>query len=136
MPPQEPNYSIRILEHVHSKKFIQKKNPFVEDIFFQMACGLFYEGNLNYGKLHGNGILLLKCINLSESDQIETEKYTLYKGEFEDNFVSGKGQLNFANNIIFEVSFNKGIAHGFGKLMDSKGNVLKEGVWVDGNFSG
>lgn len=133
--PKEPNYEISFLSTISNKKAIQKKNAWVENTIFKLSDkGLYYDGGLSYGKLAGVGMLLLKMIDTSDENSEEVRQNLLYKGNFAQNMVNGKGTIFFQNNAKFEGSFVKGIAHGNGKLVTSAGESIY-GIWIEGKLN-
>jgi hypothetical protein len=131
--PSEPSYQINLLQNVCSNKKIQKKEIFVENIFFKISCGLYYEGMLKFGKMHGQGKLYLEDVISSSSNSDLKDKHTLYQGGFFDNKIEGVGKLFFKGGSYFEGSFKNGLAHGNGKLFIKDGDQI-EGVWLEGNY--
>ena len=132
--PPGPEYVIDMLANVKSSKKIDKKQHMIKDAFFRLPCGLFYEGNLSFGKLQGIGILLLKCIDASDRSSPDVKKSLLYEGCFFNNEVEGKGKLRFRDGKQFVGSFKNGVAHGTGQMLDFEGKLLFEGVWINGKY--
>jgi hypothetical protein len=134
MTPDGPNYEITFLNGISNKKSIHKKQGLVENMIFKLSDkGLYYDGSLSFGKLKGNGMLLLNMVDTSDLSSPEVKKNLLYKGEFNENMVQGKGVIYFKNNARFEGSFTKGVAHGTGKLFTSKGQIIS-GIWLEGKL--
>jgi hypothetical protein len=133
--PAKPKYRLDVLRHVTLSKNIQKKEYFVENIFFKLSCGLFYEGSLKFGRLHGEGTLFLED-SLGHLENSQTKKqFKLYQGQFSENRVHGKGLLRFADGSRFEGRFKNGLAHGPGKLYIQGPEVcIIEGTWLEGLF--
>jgi hypothetical protein len=133
--PEGPNYEITFLSGVTNKKDIHKKKAMVENMIFKLSDkGLFYDGGLSFGKLTGEGMLLLSMVDTSDLNSPEVKRNLLYKGGFSKNMVEGRGKIYFQNNGSFEGSFTKGIAHGAGKLVTSDGQVIS-GIWIEGKFN-
>ena len=133
-PPFSPNFIIDILKTVSTSKEIRKKESFVEESFFKLENGLFYQGNLKYGKLDGEGKLSLKSIDMSETNMTQRAKYLLYEGKFENNYAHGTGILYFVNGTKFRGSFKRGMSHGSGVLIDKYGKPIISGIWIEGSF--
>ena len=100
-------------------------------IFKLNNSNIFYEGNLRFGRLEGNGKLMLNMIDEETAKQTEIINNTLYKGEFKNNKVNGKGILYYSDGYRFEGNFSDGVSNGYGKLFKNN-NVIKEGVWING----
>ena len=132
--PSSPNYVIDILKKINQSQKVHKKEALTQNVFFRLDCGLFYEGDLQFGKLQGQGSLLLKSIDLNEGNLNNAKEFLLYKGEFKSNEVEGKGRLCFQNGWEFEGAFKGGVAHGFGRLKSEDQQVQVEGVWINGIF--
>lgn len=133
--PEEPDYIIDVLNTVKCTKVIRKKEALVDEIYFKIAeDGPFYAGSLRYGKLYGQGALALKMIDLSDLESPEVKKNLLYKGEFNNNVVEGKGTLYFKDGGIFEGTFQNGKAHGIGKLIRKNKEVISE-IWISGKMN-
>lgn len=133
-PPEPPYYPIQILKYIRLDKEIRKKEYFVEDAFFKLPIGLFYEGNLKFGKMDGKGLLMLKSIDASNRASEEVRKNLLFEGQFEKNEVQGRGILRFKEGVYFEGNFRSGMAHGNGVLFDRNRVAIKEGIWINGNY--
>ena len=133
--PFAPNFEISILKNVENRKAIHKKTASIENMIFRLSNeGLYYDGGLSFGKLTGKGMLLLNMVDTSDENSPEVKKNLLYKGNFENNKVQGKGELFFKNGAKFEGTFQNGVAHGAGKLQRSNGEILS-GIWIEGNFN-
>lgn len=132
--PVGPNYKIDFLKNVNSGKLIQKKMSNVRNAFFRLSCGLFYEGGLSFGKLSGEGCLILKSIDVSSKETEEVKKSLLYQGGFSNDEVNGKGTLWFNDGSKFSGNFVSGQAHGNGKLVDKNAKIMIEGVWLNGQL--
>jgi hypothetical protein len=132
--PKGPEYQINLLSNVKSSKAIDKKQHFIESMFFRLPCGLFYEGSLHFGKLQGKGVLLLKSIDISDTDSKEVQQNLLYDGFFYNNEVEGKGILNFQEGVKFIGTFKGGVAHGNGIIQDQQGNQIIKGIWINGQY--
>ena len=133
--PFSPNYQITLLGNIQNKKAIHKKKGLVENMIFKLSDqGLYYDGCLSYGKLTGNGMLLLNMVDTSDLESKEVKENLLYKGAFNDNQVNGKGILYYKNGARFVGTFRNGIAHGSGKLFRSDGDVIT-GIWIGGNLN-
>ena len=133
--PIGPDYEISFLSTIKNKKAIQKKKGFVENTIFKLTeKGLYYDGSLSFGKLSGNGMLLLNMICTSDMNSPEVKENLLYHGHFKQNKVEGKGTIFFQNNAKFEGSFTNGIAHGNGKLIKSDGEIIS-GIWLEGKLN-
>lgn len=132
--PKAPEFQIDLLSNVYSNKEIRKKEIKVVDAFFRLSCGLFYEGELSFGKMDGRGMLLLKSIDTSDRSSTQVEKYLLYEGEFQNNQVHGKGLLRFRDGVVYKGTFNKGLAHGNGQIIDQKGEICRNGIWLEGKY--
>ena len=133
--PKSPLYQLENLEYIKSDKEVFKNKPYANNVFFKLPCGLFYEGDLKYGKMSGKGYLMTKCFNLSDKNKEEIDKYLLFEGEFEDNHLNGKGVLYFDNGSKFDGHFKKGIAHGNGRIEDKQGTLVVEGIWLNGAYT-
>lgn len=133
--PTKPDYLINMLSSVTNKKEIHKKKGYVENTIFKLSSdGLYYDGSLKFGKLSGKGLLLLNMVDTSNMNSPEVKENLLYMGDFDKNYVQGKGVLFFKNNSRFEGSFTNGLAHGSGKLFCSNGEII-QGIWLDGKFN-
>ena len=133
--PFAPNFQISLLKNVENKKAIHKKSASIENLIFKLSEeGLYYDGGLSFGKLTGNGMLLLTMVDTSNPNSLEVKNNLLYKGNFANNRVQGKGVLFFKNGAKFEGTFQNGVAHGAGKLYRSDGEILS-GIWIEGNFN-
>ena len=135
--PEGPRYKIAFLENVPSAKKIHKNEPFVDEVFFRLPCGLFYEGPLRYGKMHGAGALYVASF-VADSGQPEfgsgaKSDHVFYRGEFKHGRVDGQGTLRFSNGDRFEGTFSAGVAHGHGKLVAGAGTGSElKGIWLEG----
>jgi hypothetical protein len=132
--PNGPSYIIDILQNVKSTKKIHKKEYLVPNAMFALSCGLFYEGNLEFGKMHGKGTLMLKPVDTSNKKSLEVQRNILYEGNFFQNQVDGKGMLNFQNGQKYIGNFKNGKAHGNGTILDIKGNIIITGIWLEGKY--
>ena len=133
--PERPNYEISFLNGISNKKEIHKKQGRVDNIIFKLSDkGLYYEGGLSFGKLTGNGLLLLSMVDTSDLTAPEVKENLLYQGQFNQNMVEGRGVIFFKNNGKFEGSFVNGVAHGAGKLVTPDGEVIA-GIWLQGKFN-
>ena len=133
-PPIGPDYSIRILNYVHSDILVQPKKYQLDHEILSLSCGLHYKGSFRFGKMNGKGKLILsKFLEVHESLN-DNSKDILYEGDFENGYVSGKGTLRFMGGEYFEGSFKEGIAHGFGKYFDRNGVMIVQGSWIHGKY--
>ena len=95
--------------------------------------GLYYQGSLKFGKLNGNGFLLLNMVDISNMESEETKKNLLYKGEFVRNKIEGKGILYYQDGVRFEGGFQDGMAHGSGQLFKGT-RLIVGGIWIRGKL--
>ena len=84
--------------------------------------GDIYKGEFKEGKAHGYGFF-------EKKDQF------VYQGTFKDGKFEGNGKLAYANGEVFEGQFKRGKQEGTGVLKDIEGNVVKKGLWIDGEFN-
>lgn len=129
--PEEPQYEITCLQKIKSNSDFYKKKSHTSDAKLKLKGEIMFHGSLVFGKLDGLGCLLKQKTHFPNS---KAENYLLYEGQFKDNEVQGKGVLYFQNGGTFEGGFKGGKAHGFGKLKKNDGNVVIEGVWINGLF--
>lgn len=134
MPPHAPAYEIDILSRVTRAKEIRKKEHLVPTILFQLACGLFYEGTLKFGKLHGKGALMLQPVDTEDRDSKETRESLLYEGLFAEDKAHGKGVLYFRDGSTYHGNFSEGRAQGNGVFCGADGIVLAKGIWLHGKY--
>ena len=132
--PTKPQFKIDLLSKVKCSKAIDRKKHFIENKFFKLPCGLFYEGSLHFGKLQGKGLLLLQSIDVATAESKEVGRNLLYEGFFYNNQVEGRGELNFKGGGKFIGTFKCGVAHGNGVLYDSKGSQVVKGIWINGEY--
>ena len=79
------------------------------------------------GYFHGNGTLTFQ--NRPSKDM------TKYIGQFENGSMHGQGKMYFKDGSIYDGTISEEIFNGPGKLTDSDGNILKEGIWENGNLT-
>jgi len=132
--PKAPEFKIDILTNVKSTKEIRRKEYLVTNALFTLSCGLFYEGNLEFGKMHGHGILMLNPVNTSNRHSQDVKQNLLYDGLFQENQVNGRGILYFRNGEKYIGNFAKGKAHGNGILFDMDDKIISKGIWLEGKY--
>ena len=79
------------------------------------------------GYFHGNGTLTFQ--NRPSKDM------TKYIGQFENGSMHGQGKMYFKDGSIYDGMISEETFNGAGKLTDSNGNILKEGIWENGNLT-
>jgi hypothetical protein len=57
---------------------------------------------------------------------------TSYKGEFQNNEITGVGKYNWPDGSIYEGEVKNGLRHGKGRYVNPKEGVEYEGQWLDG----
>lgn len=133
--PSPGDYEIVLLKNIVNKKSINDKMIESKNQFFKLEnSNIFYEGDLRFGRLEGNGTLMLDMIDQNTATQSQIKNNLLYKGEFLNNRVHGKGTLFFKDDYRFEGNFNEGIANGYGILYRTN-KIIKEGVWINGKIN-
>ena len=103
----------------------------------------YYVGDWFKNKMHGNGIYYSSKIgnytgqfyqNYFEGKGVLTDlENNVYEGMFHKGRKKGKGELRFNNGDVFKGEFKNNLYNGKGVLVDSKGHILKEGEFKDGN---
>lgn len=83
--------------------------------------GTTYSGSLGSKGMHGRGTYTWP-------------NGVRYEGSIKSNLRHGKGTLYLKDGSKFSGKWKQGIKHGKGKVFDSKGNVVKEGIWENGTF--
>ena len=91
------------------------------------------------GYFHGNGTLSVYDTDVSIKDWIKKnvfpdEDIIKYVGEFEYGYMNGQGIMYFKDGSRYEGAIKDRLFNGDGKLVDSDGNILKEGIWKSGNL--
>ncbi|WP_340198571.1 hypothetical protein [Ascidiimonas sp. W6] len=81
-----------------------------------------YNGDLRFGKLHGEGIR-----NFANGD--------VYEGQFTRDKFNGQGNLKRANGNSYEGAFKMGAYHGQGVFKNAGGDS-HEGTFVEGKING
>jgi len=79
--------------------------------------GSHYCGQLQGGKLHGQGTLT-------------RAKGWVYEGAFANGLMQGQGKLTYSNGYVYEGQFQQGEPGGQGRLIDSTGAI------IEGRFEG
>ena len=83
--------------------------------------GSEYIGEFSYGKRDGTGILTFP----------DGETYV---GEWKDDKFHGQGTYRFADGRSYVGEFKDGKRHGQGTMLDSDGDIINEGRWMNGVF--
>ncbi|MDR1679722.1 MAG: hypothetical protein LBR81_08105 [Prevotellaceae bacterium] len=117
---------------------------------FKSADGsVVYHGEFMNGLKNGNGEFTNKSFrykgkfvnDVMRDTTAEIEFFNnkknrkLYKGNI-DGTMQGKGKLAYIGDSVYIGDFKNSLRHGEGILVDSKGNVLKKGQWVNDVFFG
>ena len=59
-----------------------------------------------------------------------------YEGKYDDEgLAQGKGKVTYADGRVYEGKLTDGLPDGKGVLKDAEGNVIAEGLFIDGEFS-
>jgi hypothetical protein len=133
--PAPPLYELSILKNIYNTKEIDKKMAERKNMIFKLQqSNIFYCGDLKFGRLDGNGVLMLEMIDENTATEKEIKESILYRGLFSKNRVHGKGCLYFKDDYQFEGTFNEGVANGHGKLLKN-GKIIKEGIWINGKIN-
>ena len=54
------------------------------------------------------------------------------EGHFQDGVLNGDGIKTSNDGKIFVGKFKNGVPHGEGKIFNLKGELLEEGIWIEG----
>ena len=133
--PRPKRFTIILALDLKLKTNLDKKKSFVKSSTLELENGLFYRGDLKFGKISGSGSLFFRKKGegegLAKEEIVETEKeMILYEGGFLENKMEGRGKLFFDGHGSFEGTFKENRAHGFGKLEGA--DLLVEGIWING----
>lgn len=60
----------------------------------------------------------------------------MYKGEFKDNEITGKGSYFWPDNSQYKGQVLNGLRHGVGTYTNPKEGVEYEGTWINGMREG
>ncbi|GHS94126.1 hypothetical protein AGMMS49949_07770 [Alphaproteobacteria bacterium] len=58
----------------------------------------------------------------------------VYIGQFKADKIEGKGTETLDNGETYVGNFANDFMHGAGKVINKKGEVIKAGIWEDGEF--
>jgi len=88
--------------------------------------GDYYNGQFKEGVPHGWGMYVFLSDNPSKGDR--------YVGEFKDGQAHGRGTTFFKLGAVYTGQYAFGLPEGLGTYIDSKGIILHEGEWLQGQF--
>lgn len=127
---------------------IKYTGTFLNGLFEGEGCmvdnnGLLYQGSFKQGKKNGFGTLNFLNGDIYEgyfendvfngTGQFKRASGERESGVYVNGQIEGEGIITYKDGTIFVGSIKNGKPCGRGKIMDSTGKLLKEGVWSDEN---
>ena len=109
-------------------------------MFYNQEKTIYYVGDWQNGKRHGQGTLHMKSYHYS--GQWTNDKITgfgkitwpkgnpglYYEGQLKESKYHGHGKFIFRNGDVFDGEYSKGIRNGLGKEIKTNGDIF-EGTW-------
>ena len=107
-----------------------------------VGCGYLYEENklkkeVEYDSHSKRVIRTVREFSSNLMKEYDVDKHVIYEGgylvDLKEGFPrNGRGKSFHGGKLLFDGIWNNGKPNGAGKVYDSEGNVIHEGVWKDG----